>query len=375
MSKSTLLIEMIDLLRERPGIGLAELARAVRRSERTVYRWLSEISNCLHVSITCANGGYYLADRTCQAAVALNPQELMALRLSLNSGPFADGSPVKGYAESAWRKISEACVWEDAQAAESLARGRAVGVTAFPAGLPGELAETLNRAVDSHRRLRVVYRSQKSRKVGEYTIDPYALAFRRHSWYLVGYCREYQKMIQMKLVRFVSAVETGETFNPPADFSVEEFFASSWEAWAGDELVRVRVRFDPEVAEMISEVKRHPTQVTYPQPDGGIIFEVTVAGIEEIAAWIMGYGRHAVVLEPRRLRDYVFDHALAMAANHTPERAARAPYESSIEQVVRELDLGEREPDNLSASSQTRPSAPAEPSSQPAPLSQARSSS
>ncbi|MGC8863203.1 MAG: helix-turn-helix domain-containing protein, partial [Armatimonadota bacterium] len=32
---------MIDLLRERPGITISEMARAVHRSERTVYRWLN----------------------------------------------------------------------------------------------------------------------------------------------------------------------------------------------------------------------------------------------------------------------------------------------------------------------------------------------
>ncbi|MGB9620312.1 MAG: helix-turn-helix transcriptional regulator, partial [Armatimonadota bacterium] len=274
-------------------------------------------------------------DRAHRTQVSLDPQELMALRLSLTSGPFVEGSPVKRYAESAWRKISEATVWQGAEIAQKMERSHAVNVTAFPADVSEDVVETINRAVGLHHRLRVVYRSQKSRRVGEYTVDPYAVVFRRHSWYVVGYCKEHEKIVQFKLVRFLSAFETGETFSLPADFSVDEFFASSWEAWAGDEPVLVRVRFDPEVAEMISEVKRHPSQVVRPLPDGGIIFEVTVAGIEEIGAWIMGYGKHAVVLEPERLREYVFEHARAMAANHRPERTEPAPYESSVKQVAR----------------------------------------
>jgi predicted DNA-binding transcriptional regulator YafY len=323
MSKSTLLVEMIALLRERPGITIDELAQAARRSERTVYRWLSEISSCLRTVVSCEGGGYFLAEGPAVRQVDLDPQELMALRLSLSSGPFTDGSPVRKHAESAWRKITEGASWEKTEAAQDMAQVRAVGVGAPATDLPRGLTETLDRAVDSRHRLRVVYRSQKSRRVGEYTLDPYALVFRRHSWYVVGYCPEHERVVQLKLARFVRAEDTGETFGPPKDFSVEDYFASSWESWGGGEPVRVRVRFAPEVAEMISEVKRHPSQVVYPEPDGGVVLEVTVAGIEEIATWIMGYGKHAVVLEPQQLRDHVLEHAQGMIARYDGASKAR----------------------------------------------------
>ena len=325
---------MIELLRERPGVTIGELAKAARRSERTVYRWLSEISKCLRMVVSCEDGGYFIADGSVVRQVDLNPQELLALRLSLTSGPFTDGSPVKKHAESAWLKIREGVSWEDAEAARDLAQARAVGIIAPPADLPPGLVETLNRAIDSHHRLRAVYRSQKSHRVGEYTLEPYAMAFRRHSWYVVGCCREHEKVIQLKLARFVSAVDTGEDFEPPKDFSLERYFALSWEAWAGGEPVRVRVRFAPEVAQMISEAKRHPSQVVHPEPDGGVILEVTVAGIEEIAAWIMGYGKHAVVLEPKRLRDHVLEHARGVVAGYRGEEGAGSP-EPSARQLAR----------------------------------------
>ncbi|MCX8053521.1 MAG: WYL domain-containing protein [Armatimonadetes bacterium] len=316
MSKSTLLIEMINVLRERPGVRIEELASAVRRSERTVYRWLREISGSLGMPICCKDGGYYLRQMPDKTLFALTPQELLAFRLSLTSSPFREGSPVREYAESAWNKIKDAVVSECVEVANGMARTRSVSVTTFQAELPPGLVETLDRAVDRKRRLKIIYRSQKSRRVGEYNIDPYALVFKRHSWYLVGYCHEHQKVIHLKLARFIGAAETGDVFEPPADFSVDEYFASSWESWAGGEPVKVCVRFDSEVADMVSEVKRHPSQVVYPQSDGGIIFEVTVSGIEEIASWVMGYGKHAIVLEPASLRAYMNDHARGMVANY-----------------------------------------------------------
>ncbi|MCL4552401.1 MAG: WYL domain-containing protein, partial [Candidatus Marsarchaeota archaeon] len=129
-------------------------------------------------------------------------------------------------------------------------------------------------------------------------------------------CHEHEKVIQMKLLRFQEAKGTGVKFRVPDGFSVEDYFSLSWEAWAGGEPERVRVRFSPEMAQMVSEVKRHHTQEIYPQPDGGIVFEATVAGIEEIAIWIMGFGKDAEVLAPESLRLHVIDHISGMAANY-----------------------------------------------------------
>ena len=322
MAKSSLLIEMIQILRERPGLTIQELAEAVDRSERTVYRWLREISSCLGARVVCRNGGYHLVEGGASGKVDLAPEELMALRLSLSSSPFAEGSPVKRYAESAWDKIRKGVAWDKVEVAETLAGSRVVSVTAQQVHLPEDLLDTLNRALDLHHRLRVVYRSQKSQRVGEYTIEPYALTFRRHSWYLLGYSPEHGRVIQMKLVRLVSAADTGETFEPPSDFSVDDYFASSWEAWGGGDPVEVKVVFAPEVAQMIAEVKRHPTQKVYPQPDGSLIFEVTVSGFQEIAAWIMGFGKYAIVLQPEELREYVLDHAKGMLDSYQSQPQA-----------------------------------------------------
>ncbi len=319
MTKSSLLLEMIQLLRERPGITVDELAQAIERSERTVYRWLREISSCLGIRVVCNNGGYYLNEPRSGKGITLSPEELMALRLSLSSAPFAEGSPVKRYSESAWQKIRDSVSSDNIEAAENLAESRVIRITAQQVDLPQDLLDTLNNALDLHHRLRLVYRSQKSQQVNEYIIEPYALAFRRHSWYMLGYCPQYDRVIQMKLIRILSAVDTGETFEPPTGFSVNDYFAWSWESWGGGEPVKVMVRFASEIAQMITEVKRHPTQKVYPQRDGSVVFEVTVSGLEEIAAWIMGFGKHAVVLEPDELREYVRNHVRGMiAAYETP---------------------------------------------------------
>lgn len=317
MTKSALLIEMIELLRKRPGLSMEELSSALRRSQRTIYRWINEVSVDLRIPICCNEGGYYLLEHPSDIGANLTAEELAALRLSLRSSPFIDGSPIKRHAESAWKKIRDIAGREKLRLSQQLAEKHQVHITALRADLQPQILETLENAVNSHRRLRIVYRSQKSRAVKHYTIDPYALTFRRHSWYLLAYSHEHNKVVQFKLARFWSAQEVGVEFEPPREFSADAFYRLSWEAWAGDEAIEVKVRFSSEVALMVSETLRHPTQVMHPQPDGSVIMEVTVSAIEEIAAWILGYGKEAEVLEPARLRNYILEHALGLVDNYT----------------------------------------------------------
>lgn len=314
---------MMELLRSRPGITVDELACSLDRSPRTVYRWLNEISTDLRIVVCCSNGGYYIRGGTGNGAVDLTAEELLALRLSLRSSPFGKGSPVGKHADSAWNKIRDAAADWKLQRLMELGESHDVAVTVLHSDADARVVETIEKAVSSSRRLHVLYRSQASNAVKNYVIDPYALAFRRHSWYVLAHSPEHGRVVQFKLARFRGARETGETFTRPDEFSVDRYFANSWEAWGGDDTVRVRIRFSPALAEMIAETKRHPTQTVVSQPDGSIIFEVTVSGIVEIASWVMGYGKEAEVLEPESLREYIRDHARGVLALYPSDSGER----------------------------------------------------
>lgn len=325
MTKSTLLLKMIDLLRNNPGITIDEIANLMGRSERTIYRWLNELSSDLQTPLYCSNGGYFLLSNPESKAIDLDVEELLALRLSLKSSPYTDGSPIKEHADSAWLKIRNAVSSEKLLSTRSLLDKHAVNIGVNEGEVNPDILELLERGVNERRRLCVVYRSQKSNCVKSYTIDPYAFVFRRHSWYLVAYSMEHDKVIQFKLLRFKSVIDTRAKFDPPSDFSLEEYFKLSWECWTGGEAVNVKVKFSPKVAKMITESKRHPTQVVYPQNDGGVIMEVTVAGIQEIASWIMSYGKEATVLEPPHLVDYILEHAKRMVDHYSNIKKIKTP--------------------------------------------------
>ena len=319
------MLGMIDLLRHSPGLTIGDLACALGRSERTVYRWISELSSDPRYKVQYSDGGYYLMNGAHSASVGLTAEEILTIRLALKSAVFLKNSPLSKHASSAWQKVVDAAACSRLEAATTLAGSHSVEVTALAADINAEILEAIEAGIREQRRLRIAYRSQKSGREKEYTIDPYAVAFRRHSWYVLAFSRQHGKVVQFKLIRFRAVERTGESFQRPDDFSVAQYFGLSWEAWGGGEETNVRVRFSSRVAEMVAESDRHPTQVTTLQPDGSLVFEATVSGIEEIAIWILGFGKDAEALEPETLRSMIAEHAREMAKRYNGVPSPASP--------------------------------------------------
>ena len=80
---------------------------------------------------------------------------------------------------------------------------------------------------------------------------------------------------------------------------------------------RVRIRFRPKVARNVQEVCWHKTQKTELQADGSLSYQVTVAGLDEMSWWILGYGDQAVVEEPPELREMIRQHAESIVWSYT----------------------------------------------------------
>jgi predicted DNA-binding transcriptional regulator YafY len=314
MSKSVLLLQMMDLLRERPGLTIGQLACELGRSERTVYRYLESLSTELHVPVYCRQGAYFLTDRSVASKLDLSPKEVLAVRLALTSGSINKSGPFAEHALSAWRKVETAITGDDLAAVQNAVKKHSIFTPALSEGdPPADITNCLTNAVEQNRRVDVVYRSHQSGDTKALTIDPYALVFRRHNWYLIAYSHSHNRTVQLKLVRVMNASETGETFQTPSDFSVDSFYAKSWEMWTGGDEQLIRVKFSPRVASIIKESKRHATQELENTPDGGVIMSVKVAGTVEIGFWILKWGADAEVLEPLELRTSIEETARKMS--------------------------------------------------------------
>ncbi|MFQ3548601.1 MAG: WYL domain-containing transcriptional regulator [Armatimonadota bacterium] len=313
MTKSKLIIDLMNILKNEPGLTVNELSTRLKRSERTVYRWLKELTTSINAPIYCLSGGYYIADAPENTFTQLSLEELIVTKIALSTPPVS----CCPYAEPAWIKIRDTSSWENLESMEREISKFVVDVEGAKVDIPSEIFKIINDSLIYGRVLKAHYRSRKDKLIKEYTLFPYAVTFRMHSYYLIAYCKEHEEVRTFRISRFISLAETNEKFEKPDNFSVEQYFKFSWGVYTGAKPVTARIKFDAEVADLICESKRSSTQVLFPQTDGSVIYQVSVCDIEELGRWVMSYGKYAEVLEPASLREYIYNNAISMAEKHS----------------------------------------------------------
>jgi predicted DNA-binding transcriptional regulator YafY len=311
MSKSILLLQLLDLLKSDPTMNATDLATELGRSERTVYRYLQALSYDLSVPVYFEDG-YKLAGRPRLAPINFTDEEAMALRLALGAGPMRKSEPLSRYSASALKKV-EAAMSEGSFRQSQAMAGR---VTWSSTGqessdIPENLLRVIESCVVVQKTMRLDYMSLQSNKATPRDFDPYALVYRRHTWYLIGHCHTRDKLLQLKVGRISRAAGSERPFDRPPGFSVEQFYEASWEVLTGAPVL-VEVLFDASVARLVLETKRHTSQETVEQPDGSVVFTAKVAGYEEIGWWVLTFGGAAEVINPPEFRQWMAKHAQRM---------------------------------------------------------------
>jgi len=164
--------------------------------------------------------------------------------------------------------------------------------------------ETLNEAVIGKQVVEIVYYTMSRKKVTQRKVAPYKLWFYNGTFYVIGHCRSKKDVRIFAVDRIKMLNLTGERFEVPADFNVDEFMKASFGIFHGQP-VHVKVFFTSDVAGYIKEKVWHNSQKISERIDGSVILEMDVAGTKEIKSWLLGWGSQARVLEPDSLREEI----------------------------------------------------------------------
>ena len=164
--------------------------------------------------------------------------------------------------------------------------------------------EELYQAIRERRSVAIEYNSFSSGKKVRHRLSPYAVLFRKHAWYVIGYSETSGQIRTFRINRIDSLKITQLGYTIPEDFSVQKHLEKSWDIMLGPE-THVVILFAPRIAPLIREVNWHPSQQMWETDKGNLRFEVTVAGWREIGWWILGWGHEAKVIRPKALRDWV----------------------------------------------------------------------
>ncbi|MBI5167616.1 MAG: WYL domain-containing protein [candidate division NC10 bacterium] len=311
MVRAERLLKILNLLHASPNLRARDLARKCQVSERTIYRDLNALST-LHVPVYFEDG-YKLHSRTFLPPLNLTGDEALALKLAASVAPLNAGVPFSHVLESALAKLGAALSPTVLQEAEQRDRQISLDLRlAAPDSGPQMVFRILEDGVSQRRMVCISYASPKEGRASLREVDPYHLTFRRHAWYLVGYCHRLKRILTFRLDRIKSVSLTDKGFQIPKEFSLEKYFEKSWEVFTGP-AVEVKARFAPRLASLIKGSRHHPTERIEECPDGSLIYTATVAGTQEVSWWLLGFGAEVEVLEPPELREEMRRIAQGMA--------------------------------------------------------------
>ncbi len=174
---------------------------------------------------------------------------------------------------------------------------------------------TLATAVVCRHRVEMVYWTAGRNETTSRVFDPYDLALIDDGWYAVGYCHLRSEVRTFAVQRIRSLVATGERFERPADFRLEDYMSGCFRAVRGDGDHAIVLRFTPDVAGRIAEKQWHPSQVIEEQPDGSLIVRFRLSSLIEVKRWVMYWGSACEIVSPSDLRDQVISEIRKMIAN------------------------------------------------------------
>jgi predicted DNA-binding transcriptional regulator YafY len=185
----------------------------------------------------------------------------------------------------------------------------------LPATRPHYDAEsflTLGRAAVSRQRIEMVYWTASRNSTNRRRLDPYELVLLEDGWYAAGYCHTRKEVRLFAVQRVRSARTTGESFERPAGFRIEDYMQGSFRAVRGDGNYRVVLRFARDVAGRITEKEWHPSQTVKVGRNGSVTLTMHVSSLIEVKRWALSWGADCEVVEPEELRELIKSEILEM---------------------------------------------------------------
>lgn len=293
MNKSSRLLYLITIILNNPGVGVSRLAEKCNVSERTIYRDVIAISEA-HIPIYYDNG-YRILDTTRMPPLNFSSDELIYLYNILRSTPHtaALGAVAGRLADKLRRHLPGVL-----NRTHIDFQPRATDTPTIARNF-----EKIEKAINMSTAISLRYTSLNGRS-SRRNIHPYGLAFRRHGWYLIGFCEKRGEIRLFRLTRISFIRLTEKTFVKPADFSISDFLDESWGVFRGP-LRRFKVKFSGPAAIAVSSTRHHENETIEKKGRDTVIYSVDARGEEEFLNWVLSYGKYAELIEPEDLRDEI----------------------------------------------------------------------
>jgi predicted DNA-binding transcriptional regulator YafY len=241
-------------------------------------------------------------------AVMLTEGDLLALLLGAHAMEQYAGTPVAAELRRVFAKLTGSLPDGISIRPESLFTDFTFrGPPAKP--IDPDVWATVVRGLLDRRTVRVQYRPFDVKKpaAGKWSrINPYHLANLHGEWYVFAVHADYDDVRQFALPRIKRAELTDESFAVPDDFDAEALLSPVFGRYAGDGKVHtVRLLFDKDIADWITERQWHPEQKLKRRGNGEIELTFPAKGLYEVQRWVLSWGASVQVLGPEHLKSMI----------------------------------------------------------------------
>jgi predicted DNA-binding transcriptional regulator YafY len=283
-----------------------DLSRALGVSERTVYRDVQAMVEAGIPLQGVPGKGYRLPEEYLRTPVHLTTDEAIMLVLGSAYAARNFGGRYQAAARAAQHKLEDILSPEDRERALSL-QGSVplVSPSVFgEAAEEGLLRQTRHALVEE--RTLVATMDASSGEALTHRIDPYGLVRQRGTWHIVGYSHDQDRVVHLRLQHLEALELTDATFQRPPSYGPPS-------SGPADEPRRqVRVVFAAEVAASVQVAPSVEATHREHLADGRVLLTLQVDHELEVMSWILGWGAHAQVIEPRALRERIAAEARAV---------------------------------------------------------------
>jgi predicted DNA-binding transcriptional regulator YafY len=298
------LMRIINLIQSKPGILARELAERCETVERTIYRDL-EALHAMNIPISNFGHGKGYAFISNFSMYPLDWTEQEALAFSLLPSVLEQIKPLisEGF-DSAYEKVMAAHQKEKSKRRDIVQHVADVIQLGTPANREDGQTSLYDiiQAILSQQTVHTVYYSQGRNEESQRDIDPYYLIPRDNRFYIIGFCHTSKDIRTFRISRFRDIKLLDQTFDK-SDFNLKTYMKNTWSIERGEEQIRFKVRFHPDVARYVKEEELFTKPKMTPQKDGSLLFEVTVNHDREFLNWLSQYGPDAEILEPKSYRE------------------------------------------------------------------------
>lgn len=177
-------------------------------------------------------------------------------------------------------------------------------------------------ALAERRRLRITYFTRTRDRETAREISPLRLVNWRGRWYLDAWCHETGKLktFAVENIRFAEMLDVHCRVVAMRD--IEGTLDSSYGIFSGGELRQAVIEIDAVMTPYEKTSVWHPNQKVTLREDGTMVLQVPYAKETEIAAEIMRLGRHARVVAPESLANYVKEEFAGALAQYVHKEAS-----------------------------------------------------